>query len=202
MTNRLQELLTKIKLLEEELLVELQKKEEEYYYEIRNKKVLFQREVRERNRLLAKTIRRYLGDADLLSILTTPVIWFCLFPALFLDLVVSVYQMICFPVYSIPKVKRSDYIIIDRQYLSYLNMIEKINCCYCGYFNGVIAYVQEVAGRTEQYWCPIKHARRTRASHSRYKNFLDYGNGEGFREQYSTIRRDFEDIDTDQSTRP
>jgi hypothetical protein len=198
MNNRLQELLTTIKQLEQELLVELQKKEKEYFYEVQNKKVRFQREVKETNKRLVKTIRHYLNDAALLNILTVPVIWSCLLPALFMDLVVTLFQMICFPVYSIPKVKRSDYIIIDRQYLSYLNLIEKINCCYCGYFTGLIGYVQEIAGRTEQYWCPIKHAHRTRMSHSRYKNFLDYGDGEGFREKNCTIRKDFDDLDTDQ----
>ena len=195
MNNRLQELLTKIKLLEQELLVELQKKEAEYFYEIRNKKVHFQQEVKEKNRRLVKTIRRYLGDADLLTIITTPVIWSCLLPALFMDLVVSIFQLICFPVYSIPKVKRSDYIIIDRQYLSYLNLIEKINCCFCGYFNGLIGYVQEIAARTEQYWCPIKHAHRSKMSHSRYNEFLDYGDGEGFRSKNSAIRHDFSNLD-------
>jgi hypothetical protein len=52
-----------------------------------------------------------------------------------------------------PKVRRSDYIILDRQKLRYLNSIERLNCAYCGYANGAIAYVQEIAGRTEQHWC-------------------------------------------------
>ena len=199
MNNNLQELLIKIKQLEHELLVELQKKEKEYFYEVRNKKIHFQQEVNEKNRRLVKTSRRYLSDAALLNILTVPVIWSCLLPALFMDLVVSIYQMICFPVYSIPKVKRSDYIIIDRHYLSYLNLIEKINCCYCGYFTGLIGYIQEIAARTEQYWCPIKHAHRTRMTHSRYKNFLDYGDGEGFRAKNSEIRNGFDDLDGNQS---
>jgi len=194
MNNRLQELLIKIKQLEQELLVELQKKEKQYLYEVRDKKVHFQQEVKEKNKHLIKTVRRYLKDAALLNILTVPVIWSCLLPALFLDLVGSVFQMICFPVYSIPKVIRSDYIIIDRQYLNYLNLIEKINCCYCGYFIGLIGYIQEIAARTEQYWCPIKHAHRTRSAHSRYKFFLDYGDGEGFRKKNSEIRKDFTDL--------
>jgi hypothetical protein len=201
MNNKLEELLTKIRQLEQELVVELQKKEKEYFYEILDKKVHFQQEVKEQNRRLAKTLRRYLGDAALLNILTIPVIWACLFPALFMDLVVSIFQMICFPVYSIPKVKRQDYIIIDRQYLSYLNLIEKINCCYCGYFIGLIGYVQEIAARTEQYWCPIKHARRTGVTHSRYKKFLDYGDGERFREKNREIRNSFNDLEEKDSTK-
>jgi len=114
--------------------------------------------------------------------------------------VVSLFQLICFPVYSIPRVRRSDYFIIDRQYLSYLNIIEKINCSYCGYFTGLIGYVQEIAARTEQYWCPIKHAHRGGVLHSRYVNFVDYGDAKGFREKLSVIRKAFDDLDTPQST--
>ncbi len=195
MADRAQELLEKIRKLENELLVEFHKKEKEYFYEIRNKKVLFENRIKRENKRLIKRIHRYLADAALLNLLTVPIIWFCFVPVFFLDCVVSIYQLICFPIYSIPKVKRGDYIIIDRQYLSYLNWIEKINCCYCAYFNGVIGYVQEIAARTEQYWCPIKHARRTKAAHSRYKNFFDYGDGESYRAKVKEVRNDFNDVE-------
>jgi hypothetical protein len=48
-------------------------------------------------------------------------------------------------------------------------------CVYCGYANGVIAYARKIASRTEQYWCPIKHALRIRDPHVRYAQFLEYG---------------------------
>ncbi|MEN8257534.1 MAG: hypothetical protein ABFS09_06690 [Thermodesulfobacteriota bacterium] len=195
MNDRLQELFSKIKELEQEVVKEFQQKEKEYFYEIRNKRVYFEKEVKKQNRRLIKKIRYYLKDAPLLNIITTPLIWSCLLPALFMDLVVSFYQMVCFPIYSMPKVKRSDYIVIDRHYLSYLNWIEKINCFYCGYFNGLIAYVQEIAARTEQYWCPIKHAKRSMARHSRYKKFFDYGDGRKYRTQNKKVRSDFSDLD-------
>ena len=70
---------------------------------------------------------------------------------------------------------RSDYIIIDRQHLNYLNVFEKLNCVYCGYGNGVISYAREITSRTEQYWCPIKHARKVLDAHPRYNGFVDYG---------------------------
>jgi hypothetical protein len=112
-----------------------------------------------------------------------------------MDLVTTVYQAVCFPVYQIPKVQRSDYIVIDRHALHYLNVFEKLNCVYCGYFNGLIAYVQEIAARTEQYWCPIKHARKINIIHSRYKKFADYGDCKEFRKNVEKIRRDFEDLE-------
>ena len=68
--------------------------------------------------------------------------------------------------------------MIDRQHLAYLNSIEKLNCVYCGYANGVFAYTREIAGRPEQYWCPIRHAKRVRAPHARYRHFVDYGDAE------------------------
>ncbi len=195
MDNRLQTLIEKIKKLEQELSEEIQKKEDEYYYKIRGKKVQFEREARRKQRRFIKTIRRYLAEASLLNILTAPVIWACLLPALFMDLVVTMYQAICFPVYGVPKVKRGKFIVIDRHSLSYLNAIEKLNCVYCGYFNGLMAYVQEIAARTEQYWCPIKHARRVAHLHSRYGQFLEYGDAEGFRKRLDEIRKAYEDVE-------
>ena len=114
-----------------------------------------------------------------------------------MDGVVSVYQFICFKVYGIPRVKRNDFIVLDRQSLSYLNPIEKLNCVYCGYFNGMIAYVQEIAGRTEQYWCPIKHARKLGAMHKRYHKFFNYGDHQEYKNRLEQLRRDFNDLEDD-----
>jgi hypothetical protein len=188
------DIIEQIKNLEKRLSVEIQKKEEEFFYEIHGKKVRFEKEVRGYHKTLVTRIHSYLFNASFLNIVTGPVIWFCLVPALFMDLVTSVYQAICFPVYKIPKVQRSDYIVIDRHALHYLNVFEKLNCVYCGYFNGLIAYVQEIAARTEQYWCPIKHARKLGTIHSRYKKFTDYGDCKDFRKNIENIRNDFEDL--------
>lgn len=196
MTNQIESLVERIKELESELIHELYKKEKEFFYVVLRKKVRFEREVRKRHKTLAQTIRRYLHDAAFLNILTTPVIWCCLLPGAFLDLAMTVYQTICFPVYGIPKVRRSDYIVIDRHHLSYLNGMEKMNCIYCGYFNGLVAYVQEVVGRTEQYWCPIKHGRKLKTIHNRYRNFLDFGDAKGYRGKVEKVRRDFKDLTT------
>ena len=192
--NRLQELIEQITGLEKELLQELQKKQEEFFYRIKGRKVYFEKAIKAQHKALVTRVTAYLAEAEILNILTAPIIWFCLVPALFMDLVASVYQAICFPVYGIPKVKRREHIIIDRHALSYLNIIEKINCVYCGYFNGLISYVQEVAARTEQYWCPIKHARRMAAMHSRYRKYLEYGDAAAYRERLEKVRRDFRDL--------
>ena len=192
--DTLQDIIEKIKKLEKELSQEIQKKEEEFFYRIHGNKVYFEEAVRERHKILVTRIHHYLLNASFLSIVTAPVIWFCLVPAVFMDLVVSVYQAVCFRAYNIPRVRRDDYIVIDRHALAYLNAIEKLNCIYCGYFNGLITYIQEIAARTEQYWCPIKHARRIATIHSRYKYFFQYGNADDYKKRVEEIRRAFNDL--------
>lgn len=105
-----------------------------------------------------------------------------------LDFFIFFYQRICFPVYGIPFVKRNDYISLDRHRLGYLNFVEKVNCDYCGYFNGLIAYSREVASRTEQYFCPIRHAARTKGVHSRYADFFAYGDATAYQKKLNELR--------------
>ncbi len=192
--TRIEEIIADIRELQHELLVELQQKQEEYLYIIRGKRVQFEEETRRYHRTLKKTLRAYFADAPLLHILTSPIIYACIIPALLLDLFVSVFQAVCFRVYGIPRARRADYIIIDRHNLQYLNLVEKLNCVYCGYFNGLIAYVQEIAARTEQYWCPIKHAHQVAVLHSRYHKFLEYGDGEDLEAKWKRLRSEFDDL--------
>ena len=192
--DQLRDILWEIKQLKQQLIVELQKKQEDFFYDIKGKKVYFEKATKRYHRTLTIRMHAYLLDASLLNVVTVPFIYGCFFPAIFLDLVVSVYQAVCFRIYGIPRVERKDYIVIDRHSLSYLNIIEKINCVYCGYFNGLIGYVMEIAARTEQYWCPIKHARRVAALHERYDKFLEYGDGKAYRDRLEELRRDFDDL--------
>ena len=66
-------------------------------------------------------------------------------------------------------------LVFEQEVLRYLNLIEKINCAFCSYANGLIAYAREIASLTEAFWCPIKHAKRLQGVHSRYKDFADFG---------------------------
>ena len=113
-------------------------------------------------------------------LLSTPVIWSVAIPLVLLDLMATLYQILCFPIYGIPTVDRSKFVIIDRHKLAYLNVLEKFNCVYCGYGNGVLAYVREIASRTEERWCPIKHAKPLKKAHPRYADFAEYGDADGF----------------------
>jgi hypothetical protein len=194
MNDKLDTLLEKIKQLERELVTEIRAGQEKFGYKIQGHKVHFQEAVRLKHHRIAKSLNRYFRDAKVLTIITAPVIWSCLIPVLVLDASAGIYQFICFPIYGIPKVRRRDYIIMDRYHLRYLNSMERFNCVYCSYVNGLLAYVQEIAGRTEQYWCPIKHAMSMKTRHSRYQHFVDYGDAEQYRKRIEEIRRDFADV--------
>ncbi len=122
------------------------------------------------------------------NLISAPFIYGMFFPAIFLDVSLEIYHHICFRLYKIPLVKRSDYIVFDRVHLAYLNSFEKINCVYCSYFNGLIAYASEIAGRTERYWCPIKHAKRLKQHHSQYSEFVEYLDGESYRKNLENLR--------------
>ncbi|MEQ1636519.1 MAG: hypothetical protein ABL903_07495 [Methylococcales bacterium] len=194
MPTELEIILDKIKALEQELIGELHKQQEEFAYSIQKRRIHFEENVVLRQKEYLKQLLDYIHDAPIKHILCAPFIWLCIFPVLLLDVTASLYHQICFPIYNIPKVKRSDYIVFDTQYLHYLNIFEKINCGYCSYVNGLTGYLQEIAARTEQFWCPIKHAKRIKSLHSRYYKFVDYGDAKQYRSQIESIRRDFNDL--------
>ena len=197
MPETLDDLLGRMRQIEKEINAALQRKEFEYEFEIRKREVHFSKGATARHKPLSKLLSSFLLDSPFLTLLTAPIIWSCLLPILFMDIVSSIYQAICFPLYGIPKVRRTDYIALDRHRLAYLNAIEKLNCDYCGYSNGVLAYSSEIAAPTEQYWCPIKHALRIKTTHSRYKNFFDYGDAEGYRARIEEVRRSFKDLESE-----
>lgn len=163
------------------------------WFELREGKVWFSEEVKKEQERLKTSLLRYLVGSRLLAVVTAPFIYGCIIPFVLLDLFVSTYQAVCFPVYGVPKARRKDYMAIDRKKLRYLNFIEGVNCLYCSYANGLLAYVVEVAARTEQHWCPIRHARRIRNAHDRYAHFLPYGDATAYREQIEKVRCDFSD---------
>ena len=202
MKQHLGSLLEEIQELEKRVLEKIQYTTDELSYEIKDGKAVFALEVRRRHKALVTRIWRYLGESSFLTVLTAPVIYSILIPTLLLDLLVSLYQWICFPIYRIPRVRRREFVVMDRHRLGYLNYIEKINCVYCGYVNGVFAFVREVGSRTEQYWCPIKHARRVKGCHARQCMFCEYGDAEGFRSDFDELRQEFTDIKSSIGKRP
>ncbi len=174
MNDRIRHLLAQMQTLDAELRTALHEQETRTLYEIKGKQIEFEQAVREAQRKLKQSFFRWLLTRPQ-NLITGPIIYSMIFPLLLMDALVSFYQATCFPIYGIVKVQRADYLIFDRSQLQYLNFIEKFHCTYCEYANGLLAYVREIIARTEQYFCPIKHARKVLDSHARYAWFMDYG---------------------------
>lgn len=119
-------------------------------------------------------------------LLSAPLIYLMIIPIAFLDIAVTVYQAICFRLWKIPQVQRSKYVVLDRHRLAYLNSFQKLNCIYCGYANGILAYSRVIAGETERYWCPVKHEQDISNPHSFYIEFADYDDREGWDNLHSS----------------
>ncbi len=195
MNQKIKELLDRIRQIEDEIELEMERRRAELHIDFEKKRVRFEREVLEQQRRFKMGLFKYLRRAKLRHVVTAPIIYSVLFPMLLIDLFVTVYQYTCFPLYGIPRVRRKDYFVYDRAYLGYLNIIEKINCGYCSYGNGLISYIREIVGRTEQYWCPIKHARRVLHAHPYYDGFVDYGDAEIYREELKRLRAELAALD-------
>ena len=193
MNEKISQILEKITQLEKKLQEEIQKEESEKFDFI-GEKVCFNKKILNEQKQYVEDLFSYLKNAPILYIVTAPVIYGLIVPAVILDISVSIYQAINFRVYKIPFVKRSEYIVFDRRYLAYLNPLEKLNCWYCSYFNGLMAYVSEISARTEQFWCPIKHAKRIAYRHSRYNNFLPYGDAKAFRNELEKLRKELQNL--------
>jgi len=188
MNPKISDLLVRIQQIELEIELEMKRKRAELQADFEETRVRFEREVLAQQRRFKTGVVAYLLTANLLSVLTAPVIYALFFPMLLLDVSVTIYQHICFRAYGIPRVKRSDYFVYDRAHLAYLNLIEKINCAYCSYGNGLMAYGREVVARTEQYWCPIKHARKIMAAHPYYTGFVDFGDAQSYKDELENLR--------------
>jgi len=189
MTSSVERLIERLREAEEDLTREADAQQKQWQYRVQRGRVWFDEEIRRAQRAFRQSIAAFIRESSVASLLTTPVIYSLLLPFVALDLWVTLYQWVCFPIYGIARVPRRRYFVIDRHKLAYLNGIEKVNCVYCGYANGAIAYVREVAARTEEYWCPIKHARAIPTPHTRYHLFFDYGDANAYRHDLPRLRR-------------
>jgi hypothetical protein len=190
LNEKIAELVEKIRVMEDELEVQMALARAKLQVRIEDGAIAFEQAVLRRHREMKTRLSRYVLGARPLIALTAPVIYALIIPLVLLDVVVTVYQAVCFPVYGIDKVRRRDYLVFDRRYLAYLNALEKFNCAYCSYANGVVAYVREIASRTEQYWCPIKHARKLVGAHARYPGFAEFGDAQGYKDEQARQAED------------
>jgi hypothetical protein len=188
MNDKIRQLMAQISTLEDELRTALHAQETRMFFQIRGKRVEFAHNIKVTHRRLRRGIMRWIVTDRPQNFLTGPVIYGMAIPLLLLDLCVTFYQATCFPIYRIAKVRRGDYIVIDRQYLGYLNFYERFHCTFCAYANGLVAYIGEIVARTEQYFCPIKHARKVLGTHARYARFLEYGEADDYHAKLERLR--------------
>jgi hypothetical protein len=188
MDARIRNLLQQIGSLEDELRTVLHERETRVLFTIRGRRVEFERGVRQVHRRLKRSFFRWLTTDRPQNLMTAPIIYSMAIPLAVVDLFVTFFQASCFPIYGIARVRRRDYIAFDRHHLGYLNFIERFHCEYCAYANGLIAYVAEIAARTEQYFCPVKHARKVLGTHRRYARFLEFGDSADFHARLEALR--------------
>ncbi len=180
MSEKIEHLVEEIAQLKAQLKDEIAKQESDIAYEIRRGRIHFsEATVREQKERITHFFQ-YLKEAPLLHILSAPIVYMMILPAIFLDVLLFIYVKTIFPIYKFPIIKRGDYIVFDRQYLGYLNFIEKLNCVYCSYFNGLMNYTVAVAARSELYFCPIKHAKKIAYQHEHYQDFLSYADAKSY----------------------
>lgn len=122
-------------------------------------------------------------------IVSMPFIYMMIIPGIIMHIGLEIYHQVCFRIYKIPLVKSKDYFIFDRSTLPHLNWLEKFNCFYCSYYNCFVSYMQEIVGRTERFWCPIKHAKIMPNVHEYYECFVDYSDAKNLRKNWKKLRQ-------------
>ena len=188
MNDKINQLLSQMAALEDELRTAVHSQESRVFFQIKGKRVEFEKFARDAHRKLKTGVLRWLVKDRPQNLITGPIIYSMIVPLLMLDACVSFYQWVCFPIYGITRVRRGDYLVFDRRHLGYLNVIEKFHCTYCEYGNGLMAYMSEILARTEQYFCPIKHAHKILGTHTRYHRFLEYGEAEAYEARLEEFR--------------
>ena len=192
MSDRINEMIEEIETMKEKLGEEISRQEAYVNYEIRNGYIKFEKEMFDSQKQNMMHLWDWFREIPLLQLLSAPVVYMMIVPAMALDIMLFIYHHVVSRVFKIEFRKRSEYVIFDRQYLGYLNVVEKINCLYCAYFNGLMQYASSIAARTEFYFCPIKHAKKIAYNHEFYHTFLPYGEGDDYQKSLKELRKDTE----------
>ncbi len=189
--DKITRIIKDIKIKKDELLIEYEKLRDKYDFSLKNWKIVFTKRAKLIQKWFKTPLSKYAVPKNLRHFISMPFIYWMIVPWIFLDISLTIYQHTAFRLYKIPLVNRSDYIMFDRKHLSYLNLIQKINCLYCSYMNGLFSYAVEIWGRTEKYWCPIKAARNKRWGHDWEQYFADYWDPEWFKKAFNSNKEFF-----------
>ncbi len=190
MNETIKNMIADIEAMKAKLEEEIEKQEPHLSYDIKNGYVSFEKEMMAKQQANMKSLWQWFTETPLLHLLSSPVVYMMVFPAMLLDVMLFIYTNVVSRVFKFDFLPRNAYVVFDRQYLGYLNSMEKLNCMYCSYFNGLMAYASAVAGRTELFFCPIKHAKKIAYKHEYYDAFLGYGDEEKYQKKLKKLREE------------
>ena len=100
MNPSIEALQNRIRLLEDQIESEVQRRRESLHADFENTRIRFEREVIAAQKRFKAGLLSYVWHSSLLTILTAPIIYAGIVPLLLMDLFVTVYQAVCFPVYG------------------------------------------------------------------------------------------------------
>lgn len=189
MNHKIKEIVEEIEAMKLKLSQEIAEQENHIKYKIQDGYVSFEKEVLDKHKDNMKNLFAWFGEVPLLHYIAAPFIYAMVIPAMLFDVIIFFYQQVVFRIFKFEFIKRSDYIIFDHQYLGYLNPIEKLNCLYCSYVNGLMQYISAIAGRTEFYFCPIKHAKKIAYEQSHYDKYFAYGDEKDYQNKLDLLRK-------------
>ena len=124
MDSKIKKILEKMDEMNAVLEKEYARLAEKYGFFFQQKRVVFLQKIRERNKRFKMPTWKYAIPKSIRHLISLPFIYVMIFPVVILDIFITIYQWCAFPLYGIPKVKRSDYIVYDRKFLDYLNIIQ------------------------------------------------------------------------------
>ena len=101
MSDNIDRLTTQIKLLQGELEAEFAIRRAKLRYTLQGKRAVFEEEILRAHRELRVGLARYVFNANLMTVVTAPVIYAMIVPFVILDITITLYQWICFPVYGL-----------------------------------------------------------------------------------------------------
>ena len=133
----IEETVRRLMRLEDELERKFAAQRERFHYHLEEKRAVFEAEALRRHKRIRTGLLTFLRKSPFATIIVAPAVYGLILPIALLDLGVYIFQLVCFSAWGMARIDRSEFVIVDRHRLANLNGIEKLNCAYCGYANGV-----------------------------------------------------------------
>ncbi|MFZ2189915.1 MAG: hypothetical protein WAV48_03990, partial [Candidatus Magasanikiibacteriota bacterium] len=120
MNQSIKQIVDKINSLNKQLSDKYNQLAEKYGFYFSGRKVVFLKEIKRINKSFKIPVWKYVVPQNIRHLLSMPFIYMMIIPAFILDFFLTLYHMVAFPLFHIPKVNRKDFIVYDRQFLDYL----------------------------------------------------------------------------------